>query len=138
MAGTFHNCKLADGVTLDVDGYSYTSSWVDVSSFPFFSVTVVLTGGAPTGLIKLQQSNDLQWTGTGSPIRPLHVGNPQFVSDAVDVPSGMGQNTASVSGAGSYALNQYRAPYRWVRVVYTPLINADTTLDIFFTAKASS
>lgn len=134
MAGTFSNGKIADGYTLD--GYSYESDWVDVASFSKFSVTAVLVGGSPTGTFSLQESNDLQWTGTTNKPKPLHVGNSQFANDAVLVPSGGGQSTVSVSGAGAYCMNQYWAPYRWFKVIYTAIgAPSTTTLDIFFTAK---
>lgn len=137
MAGTFNIGKLADGAPLDVtDGYSYTTSFVDISSFSNYSVTVVFTGGSPVGTLTLQQSNDLQWTGQQGGPKPLHVGLTSAPDDTVNVPAGTGQVSASVSGAGAYAMNQFLVGYRWFRVVYTAITPANTTLDIFFCAKS--
>ncbi len=133
MAGTFSNSKLVDGYVLT--GASYTTAWVDIASFDRLSVSVVFTGNSPTGTLTLQQSNDLQWTGPY--VLPLHVGNTQFADDTTNIPAGGGQVSVSVSGAGAYSMNQYFAPYRWFRVVYTAIgAPVSTTLDVFFTAKA--
>lgn len=134
MAGTFSNGKLADGYALDGYATVYETNWVDVASFPKFSISAVFTGGSPVGTLSLKQSNDLQWT--GPVVQPLHVGNTQYPNDEVTVPSGGGQATVSVSGAGAYSLNQFYAPYRWFKVNYTVIgTGSATQLDIFFTAK---
>jgi hypothetical protein len=131
----FANFKLVDGYQLNsVDGYSLTTNWVDVHSATNFDVSVVFTGGSPTGTVKLQKSNDLQWTGGNRP-QPLSSANVSAVSDAVDAPTGSGTVSVSVSGAGVYTLNQSLVGYRWFRVVYTASGNANTQLDIFVNWK---
>ena len=134
MAGTFSNGKILDGYVLDGITTSYSTVWVDIASFSKFSVSAVFTGGSPTGTLSLVQSNDLQWT--GPIVTPLHVGTSQFPNDEFVVPFGGGQSTASVAGAGAYCFNQYFAPYRWFKVIYTVIGTPSVSqLDIFFTAK---
>ncbi len=142
MSMNFATLKLVDGASLNVDdGYGYTSDWVDVHSSSGISVSVVFTGGAPAGTVKLQQSNDRQWT--GSAVVPLisvgadnSSGTTKVVSDIADVPTGTGAVSASVAAAGVvYVMNQFLAPYRWLRVVYTPSMNSNTQLDVFVNIK---
>lgn len=131
----FANFKLVDGYQLNAaDGYSFTTAWVDVHSAPFFDVSVVFSGGSPTGTVKLQKSNDLQFTGGNRPI-PLQDGGVGAVSDAVDAPAGQGTVTAAVTGAGTFTLNQYMVGYRWFRVVFTSSNNASAKLDVFVNWK---
>lgn len=126
----FANFKITDGYALNtLDGYSFTTPWIDVHSAPFFDVSVVFTGGSPVGNIVLQKSNDIQWTGGN---RPQPLGSTSgHVSDAVNAPPGQGTVSVAVSGAGVYSLNQSLIGYRWFRVIYTASSNVNTTLDIF-------
>lgn len=142
MSSVSHSFKLVDGYALDAtDGYSYTTNWVDVHDAPGFSVSTVFTGGSPSGTLTLQQSNDRQWTGKGivQPLLAVSANNSsgavKIVSDAVNVPSGTGQASAAVSGAGVYVLNQVLAPYHWVRLVYTASVGVATQLDVFMHLK---
>lgn len=136
----FANFKLVDGYQLNnADGYSFTTNWVDVHSFAAFDVSVVFTGGSPAGTVKLQKSNDLQWTGGNRP-QPLSSANSQYVSDAADMLAfssngAPGTVSVAVSGAGVYTLSQSLAGCRWFRVVYTASGNANTQLDIFVNCK---
>ena len=138
----FKTFKLTDGYALNtLDGYSYISNWIDMNNFEFISFSVVFTGGSPAGTIQLQQSNDSQFTG-GTPITTKYTsgewnssGTSKLVSDIVNIPSGTGQSSATVSGAGSYALNQYLQGARWIRVSYSASSNVVTQLDIFVNAK---
>lgn len=138
----YNSFKLVDGYALDgTDGYSYTTSWVDVRSYDAFSMSVVFTGGAPVGTLQLQQSNDRQFTG-GLSVLPLlavpaenSIGAIKLVSDIANVPAGWGATTASVNGANSYVLDQRLCPFGWVRAVYTASSNDATQLDIFMTLK---
>jgi len=130
----FGNFKLVDGYALSaLDGYSFTSNWVDVHSAPWFDVSCVLTGGSPAGTFKLQRSNDLQWTGGNRP-QPLSTGGVGAVSDVADA-SGNGVVSATVAGAGVAVLSQANVGYRWFRVVYTASSSVNTQLDIFVTWK---
>lgn len=132
-----------------VDGYAYSSSisnsfstsWVDVRNYPFFSFSIVFTGGSPTGTAIIEQSNDRQFTG-GHSVLPLYAagaenssGAIKSVSDASPVGSGWGANTVAVNGAGVYKLDQRLAPFSWVRVSYTASSDVNTQLDIFLTIK---
>lgn len=136
--------KLVDGYQLDsADGYSFTSAWVDCRSFPMFDVSVVFgtaSAGTIGGTVKLQKSNDLQFTG-GNQVLRLYDGNGQTpgtsapVNDAADCPTGQGAVSVSVSGAGVYSLNQYNVGYHWFRVVYTSSSDASCQLDIFVSMK---
>lgn len=134
MAGLFANGTLLDGYALT--GTTFATDWVDIASFSKFSVSATFTGNSPTGTLSLEQSNDLQWTGSYKGPTPRHVGNTQYPNDATAVPAGTGQATVSVSGAGAYAMNQYQVGYRWFRVVYVAIGGAvTTTVDMLFTAK---
>lgn len=129
------NFKLVDGYALNnADGYSYTTKWVDIHSAPYFDVTVVFTGGAPAGTVKLQKSNDLKFTGGNWP-QPLQAANVGAVADAIDCPTGNGDVSQTVAGAGVYQLNQHFAGYRWTRVVFTASSNVNTQLDIYMSWK---
>lgn len=138
----YNSSKLVDGYALSSGASnSFTTDWVDVANYPFFSFSVVFTGGSPAGTAKLQQSNDRQFTG-GLSVMPLQAagaensaGADKLVEDAADVGTGYGVNTISVSGAGIYVLDQRLAPFRWVRMVYTASGNANTQLDVFLTVK---
>lgn len=142
MSNNSHTFKLVDGYALNAtDGYSYTTNWVDVHDCNKFSVNVVFTGGTPVGTLALQQSNDRQTSLPGSVIRMVDsvgdnsAGTTKRVDDAVSVPAGTGQTTASVTAAGVYVLNQYFAPFRWFRVVYTASSSINTQLDMFVHLK---
>lgn len=130
--------KIADGYQLNsTDGYSFTSDWIDTKSFPLLDVSVVFgtaSAGTIGGTVKLQKSNDLQWTGGHKP-QPLSSANTQYPSDAADCPTGQGAVSVAVSGAGVYSLNQFDIGYHWFRVVYTKSTNASCQLDIFATLK---
>ena len=115
-------------------GYSFTSNWVDIHSATNFDVSVVFTGGSPAGTVKLQKSNNLQFTGGNRP-QPLQAAGVGAVDDTADAPTGSGTVSASVSGAGVYTLNQSLVGYRWFRVVYTASGNANTQLDVFVNWK---
>lgn len=139
----YNSLKLVDGyaMTSAVDN-SYTTDWVDIRSCPFFSMSVVFTGGSPTGTAKLQQSNDRQFTG-GLSVLPLVAagaensnGPTKITSDVKDVATGNGAVSVSVSGAGVYLLDQRLAPFGWVRMVYTASSNVNTQLDVFMTIKS--
>lgn len=131
----FGNFKLLDGyVITTTNGVAVNTNWVDVHSAPFFDVSVVFTGGSPTGTLKLQKSNDLQWTGGNRP-QPLQQGGEGYVSDAADAPTGQGTVSVSVSGAGVVSLNQFNVGYRWFRLVFTPSNVATTTMDAFVNWK---
>lgn len=133
-----------------VDGYAYSSGfsnsfdtdWIDVRNYPYFSFSVVFTGGSPTGTLKLQQSNDRQFTG-GNKVEPLIAvgaenseGVIKSVSDIKDVAAGNGAASVAVNGAGVYLLDQRLAPFGWVRVDYVASSDVDTQLDIFLTVKS--
>lgn len=138
----YNSSKLVDGYALNVtDGYSFTTSWVDIRSYDVFSMSIVFTGGSPAGTAKLQQSNDRQFTGGLSVLPLLQVpaenssGASKLLSDAKDVGAGFGNNSITVSGPGVYVLDQRQVPFAWVRMVYTASGNADTQLDVFLTVK---
>lgn len=122
------------GGTYTASGFGYTTDWVDVHAYPYASFTVVFTGGAPAGMLSLQQSNALNFSG-GSPVVPLFVKDSAAINDTADVPAGSGQNLITVAGAGAYVLNQWWVAYRWVRLVYTPTSNVATQMDVFFHSK---
>jgi len=138
----YNSSKLVDGLALTSGtSNSYTTSWVDVRNFPYFSMSVVFTGGSPAGTAKLQSSNDRQFSG-GLSVEPLvaagaenSAGATKIISDAKDVGTGDGVNTISVAGAGVYVLDQRLAPFGWVRMVYTASANVNSQLDVFLTLK---
>lgn len=138
----YNSSKLVDGYAMSSgSSNSYTTDWVDVRNYEFFSMSVVFTGGTPTGTAKLQQSNDRQFTG-GLQVEPLvaagaenSTGATKIISDVADVGAGNGVNTIAVTTAGVYVLDQFRAPYGWVRMVYTASSNVNTQLDVFLTVK---
>lgn len=138
----YNSSKLVDGYALNVvDGYSFTSDWVDVRSYDSFSMSVVFTGGSPQGTLQLQQSNDRQFSG-GLSVKPLIAANAEnssgatkIIEDKANVPTGYGTVSASVTNAGTYVLDQRLVPFGWVRVKYTASQNANTQLDIFLTVK---
>lgn len=133
----FANFKLLDGYSLNItDGYSFTSNWVDIHSVPNFNVSCVFTGNSPAGTLKLQQSNSLQFQGgnRAQPQPSVTGGDP---IDVKDVPTGNGTASVSVSGAGTYLLDQHFAGFRWFRVVYTHSSNVATTVDLFVNWKKS-
>lgn len=138
----YNSSKLVDGLALTSGtSNSYTTSWVDVRNFPYFSMSVVFTGGSPAGTAKLQSSNDRQFSG-GLSVEPLVAagaensnGAVKIISDAIDVPTGNGANTATVTAAGVYLLDQRLAPFGWVRMVYTASSNVNSQLDVFLTVK---
>lgn len=140
MSGTFNAFKLVDGYQLNAtDGYSYTSAFFDVSDKSLVSISVVFTGGSPAGTVKVQQSNDLQFTG-GNSVLPLHIANTSYPNDTTDsvAIAGIGQVVSqSVSGAGSYPLELKLLGSHWLRIVYTASGNVNTQLDVFVTAKRS-
>lgn len=133
----FGNFKVAP-----FDGYSMTtvstvpvySNWIDLHSSPYFDMTAVFTGGSPAGTLQLQKSNNLQWTGGNRP-QPLQQGGVGAVDDTINVPTGNGNASATVTGAGVYELDQHFAGYRWVRLVFTPSSAVTTQLDVFFSWK---
>lgn len=132
MSQTSHTTQLTppDGYILSAaDGYGYQTDWVDFHAYTNLSVSIIFTGGSPSGIVKLLQSNDTQVT--GPLVEPRWVANTQYVSDATDVPAGNGVNTATVSGPGIYILNQHQAGFRWFSVIYTPIVNSDTLLNIY-------
>jgi hypothetical protein len=139
----YNSSKLVDGLALTSGtSNSYTTDWVDVRSYPYFSMSVVFTGGSPQGTAKLQSSNDRLFAG-GNYVRPLASvpaensnGVVKVVSDAADVASGNGANTVSVTAAGVYLLDQRLAPFGWVRMVYTASSNVNSQLDVFLTLKS--
>jgi hypothetical protein len=131
----FGNFKLEDGYAIvTAIGLTYYSPFVDIHSAPFFDVSVVFTGGSPAGTLTLQKSNDLQWTG-GNLVSPLSQGGVGSVSDYFNAPTGQGTVSATVSGAGTYSLNQYMVGYRWFRIAFDPSNVATTKLDIFVNWK---
>lgn len=134
--------KLVDGYALNsADGYSFTTPWISVHNYRSLSAIVVFTGGAPVGTLTLDQCNDTTWTGLNA-VEPLSAagadnssGAIKKVTSTIQVPSGTGINSSAVNGNGAYVLNQIWLPYRWLRVVYTASVNANTQLDIFVHAK---
>ena len=139
----YNSSKLVDGVALS-DGYdnSYTTDWVDIRSYPYFSMSVTFTGGVPQGTAKLQSSNDRLFAG-GNYVRPLiavpaenSAGAIKVVSDVKDVATGNGAVSVAVAGVGTYILDQRLAPFGWVRMVYTASANVNTQLDVFLTLKS--
>lgn len=113
--------KILDGYQLSTtDGTHFNTPWINVNTTPFFSISLVITGGTVAGTATLQQSNDTASTAavvypsTAVPQTPF--GTPV---DAANVPSGTGQQTIvlTTSGVGVVA-NQYNAGFRWVRLVY--------------------
>lgn len=133
LAGTSSGSTPAGG-GFTVGGFGYTTDWVDVGHYAFFSISAVFTGGTPGGELSLQQSNAAQWTG-GSPVTTLFAKLGSAVSDAADVPAGSGQNSVTVAAAGAYVLNQWLVGYKWVRLVYTPTSNVATQFDVFMNVK---
>lgn len=132
MAGTFNNFVLVDGYQLgSSDGY-FTSPFIDVSDKSLVSFSVVFTGGSASGTVKLQQSNDLQFTG-GNSVYPLHVGSPASINDTNDcvAVSGTGQVVSqSVSGSKSYPLELKNFGAKWVRLWFFGNGGASTALDL--------
>jgi hypothetical protein len=133
----FANFKLLDGYSVTTTASApINTNYVDVHSANNFNITCVFTGGAPAGTLKLRMSNDLQWTGGNRP-QPLHTGGEGHVDDTIDVPTGNGQASVSVSGAGVYELDQHFFGARWFQVVFTPSNNVTTQMDIFVNWKHS-
>lgn len=119
------------------DGYGYTSPWIDVTRSSLYNLSVVFTGGTPSGTLKLQQSNDIPVDSSVGhfPRWAFPATSGSYIDDSADVLSGYGNNTANVIGAGKYLLNQQFVGYGWFRFVYTPTVNSNTRLDAFLTMK---
>ena len=130
--------KLVDGVAITAGN---TSPWLNMANFDHCSFTVVFSGGNPIGNLSLQISNDRQSSGSPSGLSDQprwaagecnSVNNTKVVNDTANLPNdGFSPSTASVNGVGSYVIEKFFMPSRWIRVVYTPSANSNTTLDIF-------
>lgn len=122
MAGNFHTFKLLDGYALSgTDGTHFVTNWVDIHSTPYFSISLVITGGTVAGTATLQQSNDRETTQAAvfpaSANPATSTGTPL---DVAAVPSGTGQQTIVLTTSGvAVPANQFNAGYRWVRLSYT-------------------
>ena len=88
---------------------------INVNLYQDFSVMIKWTG-TPTGTFKLQCSND--------------VGD--SVTDWEDVP---GSSLAVAGAAGQQVYNYTRAPFRWVRLVWTASSGSGTFTKCIFNAK---
>lgn len=138
----YNSSKLVDGYALTSSiSNNFTTDWVDVREYEGLSMTVVFTGGAPSGNLALQQSNDRQWSG-GNKVIPLvaagaenSLGAVKRLDDSAQVPTGNGTVTQTVSAAGKYILDQRLCPFGWVRLVYSASSNVNTQLDVFITIK---
>lgn len=128
-------CKLFDGYQLNnADGYSCTSDWQDIHSSPFYSISVVFSGGTPSGTLTLEMSNDenvreksSQFSGMGTnpnglsflaPVLkdfPVTGGSPQ--GNPLDYATISG-SSQTVSSATTFVYNTETAGYRWVRLKY--------------------
>lgn len=80
-----------------------------------FSIQVKWTG-TPTGTLKLQCSNDVEST----------------VTDWEDIP---GSSVAIAGAAGQQVYNYVRAPFRWVRLVWTASSGSGTFTKAIFNSK---
>jgi len=139
MSGNFFTFKLLDGYQLSTtDGTNFVTNWVDIHSTPYFSISLVITGGTVAGTATLQQSNDRETTQAGvfptsaNPASPT--GTPL---DVAAVPAGTGQQTIVLTTSGvAVVANQFNAGYRWVRLKYvatTP--NTTGVVDCFMHCK---
>lgn len=122
MAGNFFTFKLLDGYQLSTtDGTHLVTNWVDIHSTPYFSISLVITGGTVAGTATLQQSNDRETTQAA--VFPTSA-NPSNATgtplDMAPVPAGTGQQTIVLTTSGVAGVaNQFNAGYRWVRLSYT-------------------
>lgn len=146
-------CKLLDGYALNSgDGYTVYTDWQDVHSSPFFSISVVFSGSNPDGYVSLQCSNDqssdevprgtlgslayapvAQGVGLGTKNYPVRAGSPQGTPPDANTVSG--SNTL-VTTTSVVTYNTQVCGYRWVRVVWSPVVDTNTTIDVWMHRKS--
>lgn len=95
----------------DMSAASITGAPINLESIYCYSIQIVVTGGPPTGTLKLQMSNDL-----GTDIIGTNITNWTDITGA----------TIAVAAAGSFAFYVDAASYRWVRMVYTRTAGSGT------------
>lgn len=114
---------LTASVTLDDD---YNSPAILLATAEMYAVQLVFTG-TPNGAFKLQASNDF-----GDPANPVESARASGVTNWTDL-SGTSTN---VSAAGSLMFTVDKAPYRWVRVVFTHSSSTGSLTSIRFNSKS--
>ena len=147
-------CKLLDGYALNTsDGYAVYSDWQDIHSSPFYSISTVFSGSAPNGVLSYQcsngQSSDEVPRGTyGSSVFVPFTngqGGPAYKNYPVSAGSPQGTPldantitpfTTTVTTLGVNTVATADAAYRWVRVVWTPVSDTNTTIDVWFHRKS--
>ena len=122
---------------------SYTTSWVDVRNFPYFSMSVVsLQEDLLKEQVKLQLSNDRQFSG-GLVVEPLlaasaenNNGAVKILSDAIDVPSGNGDKYNNrYSSRSIFARTKTCSIWLGKNGLYSFFKRKLTGLDVFLTLK---
>ena len=134
------NMRLLDGYALNVaDGYGFTTRWVDLVACVQLGVSVVFVGGAPTGTLTVQTSNDPPDNVNGfvpmsawDPTNPTVLTNPAL--DGLTYP---GSSTA-VAAAGIYKVDCQNICERFFRVVYVSSGNSVTAVTIMYNAKSNN
>ena len=99
--------------TVNLSG-SFNSEQISVANFFHFSLMLKWTG-TPTGVFKLQGSND-----------------DSTVEDWEDI---TGSNFSTLGAAGQVVFNYDTAPFRWLRVVYTFTSGTGTLIKANLTQK---
>lgn len=110
---------------------NYNSPYVPLKNILLYNVAAIITG-TPTGIIKLQASNDPETNDTQTNItsgRPPAVGPVNWV-DITD-------SSFSLSAAGETMWNVKDVAYNYVRVVYTDTSGGASTavMKIIFNGK---
>lgn len=119
------NKQIATGIVLNAN---YNSPYQQLKNIYMYTITAILSGGTPTGTIKLQASNDPE-TNTTVPLSnapPTHW---------VDIAN----SSFAITTPGNTMWNVREIGYNYVRVVYTDGSSgaATTTMSIIINCKGT-
>ena len=145
-----NTCKILDGYALNnTDGYTVYSDWQDVHSSPFVSISAVFSVSAPNGTLSYQCSNDqssdevsrgtygssqfVPFTSAGYKNYPVSAGSPQGTPLDANTLSTF---TVAVTTLSTNTMASSNVSYRWIRLVWTPIADTNTTIDAWMHRKA--